>query len=338
VNESRVQFLSAYAQVADEFYTSRSWIAVWPVAEVNYLWRSQSDKCAQQGLVSLPDRGTFLRDTSPIVCGSLLLPLYTLFEEVGLSMLNTSPHIFSMCHLVNTLRSKQLLIGSWPGLEQTAERFAQGIFVGEAPTEIDAMLTKFQLGAGKSIAYLSASKRHQFKKSTGRNIPAASTSKKWDMRSSIVSLILREYVHGRQSLVATIYRLDAYLAKQNGVERQLVEGGDVLAFLVTLPAALEDIVSKMRLDYITLDAACRVLFEKMDKRMGNVPVGGEDSQQSWGVMTYSSYEIVWDVLLEMQSAEQGPVAAMPLMNVAVKLLKTYIASGGQGISTPYVTA
>jgi hypothetical protein len=56
------------------------------------------------------------------------------------------------------------------------------------------------------------------------------------------------------------------------------------------------------------------------------------------VMTYSSYEIVWDVLLEMQSAEQGPVAAMPLMNVAVKLLKTYIASGGQGISTPYVTA
>lgn len=87
---------------------------------------------------------------------------------------------------------------------------------------------------------------------------------------------LREYVHGRQDLVRTLHDLDAELARTGGTQRMLSNNSDIKGFLSVLADALQHELSFLRVDYMTLDAACRAMFRRIDESIGNEAVGEED--------------------------------------------------------------
>jgi hypothetical protein len=64
--------------------------------------------------------------------------LINLCHEFGLFDLNTSPHVFAMCHLYNALKKSNRLNGGWKPIDTLSERLMNDLFMRELPDTIEA--------------------------------------------------------------------------------------------------------------------------------------------------------------------------------------------------------
>lgn len=151
----------------------------------------------------------------------------------------------------------------------------------ELPETVPAMHSRIQVAAGKSFAAVAALKRIRHgSQRQALTKPLLNTKKTWDLTPSRLAIALREYIHGRQDFVKTLHDLDSEFARAGGSQKMLNNNTDVSGFLEMLADALDKELPLLRVDYMTVDAACRAMFRRIDERTGNEAVGEEDPDQS----------------------------------------------------------
>jgi hypothetical protein len=131
-----------------------------------------------------------------------------------------------------------------------------------------------------------------------------------------------------QNFGKTLHNLDAELARTGGSPKLLSNIPDISSFLVALGDALAEELPLLQADYLTLDAACRVIFRHIAICIGNEAVSEEDPEQPWNVATTRSYEIVFQILTEMKNVNQmpfgtkGPTTALTSRSRSFRIIST----------------
>lgn len=72
-----------------------------------------------------PSDPDFLRKSSPLVSGKLVLNMMVLREEAEVRYTSLRPEMFAMCHLYNGLFQLGMLKESWPALERITELYLE---------------------------------------------------------------------------------------------------------------------------------------------------------------------------------------------------------------------
>ncbi|KAF2866299.1 hypothetical protein BDV95DRAFT_611763 [Massariosphaeria phaeospora] len=288
----------------------------------------------------------FLRKSNPALCGKLQLNLLLIKEELGLSLANISPHIYAVAHIYNGLKHTACLSGLWSSFETIIEQHGLALFAGALPTETGLMFTKLFMAAGASAEVIKGYKKHlatgdappewafkKFGKRTFRLMPSATTQ------------ILRDHFHGKETLLRTLYRLDAEMQKSSGsskrVASSLIDDKGPLAFATSLKQYLPDAIARLQFDYIGLSRTCSALLHKMDSEMEDVLIAHRAvADADWNLGTLRGYEIAAMVIgaldearvaLERRKAGAGPIFT-PVVDMAVKILQGFLDVPGEETS------
>lgn len=97
--------------VVGAFHVAKAWVTEWPLTKRRSGSIEDALFAVQHGYVAPAQDADFLRKASIISCGSLSMVLNLMWHEIGLSELNTSPHVFAICHLYNGLKKTNRLKG-----------------------------------------------------------------------------------------------------------------------------------------------------------------------------------------------------------------------------------
>lgn len=117
VSDSGVESPPEIDEVSEPYFSVLMWVGKLPSMEIQERMQVLSERIANQGNIPSPDKDDFIRENSPVACGSPLTFLYVLLEEFGMCMVNISPHVFSMCYLFTALKQKGHLTGRWDAIE-----------------------------------------------------------------------------------------------------------------------------------------------------------------------------------------------------------------------------
>jgi hypothetical protein len=327
-------------QLAEQLRTLRDWVGVFPYRALHNEKAAERKAPHLRGYIAASDEPFSIRGLHPVSCGKMRLALFMLYSELGMSTMNYSPHVFSMCYLVHALQYHKLLAGSWKTIEYVSEHFRKEIFISEdLPSTTEATLTRMRLATGVSLVHIATMQRARL---SGRKVPATShtsrSDRNWDLHAGKLIAFLRDYMHQRESLLRTLHAMDAEIQKSTGAWSPFLEHGTV-SFLEALQPALMNAFDELNKDYLTLDSACRALFRKMDLKMSDSQVGVVDPSDSWNTHSIRSYQIAIAVISELREVEQirervgkpSLQVPTPLADVAQKVLDSYIKSGAVGI-------
>lgn len=346
----KVQFAQDHRKLAETFRTVRGWVCAWPFpgARRHKLQAAQKNDSlmgAMRGCVLPPDDSDFLRKANPVLCGKLRLTLFTYYEEAGLSLANTSPHVYAMSYLYNGLKQTERLSNTWGSIKAISKRHSQELFMGpDFPVEAERMVDRMRVSAGTNPHFLKVSK---YGNPSGRAVPATKharqSNKTWDMDTLPTIQILRDYLHDEETLLRTLYRFGTEMQKALPERnRKSIDELGLIHFLETLQEALEEAVARMKMDYVTINCACSVLFQKMEAKMGSSIDGKAATPEEWMAHTTRSYVIANTVLRELWDMEDSVKARKaaklapalfptPLADIASEVIAEYVKAGGKGI-------
>jgi hypothetical protein len=296
-----------------KLHTVVEWVNDWPVADDrdDYLKLKTLYKVEPTRLVGGIEQSTdaiFLRRTNPVLVGKLRLSFLVLREEAGLELVNTGPHVFAMCHLYNALLQTGRIIS---GTETAGNMFEaisslhmEELFLGSTfPTEAREIHIRLRLAWGTSSRFI-----QQGKKPLGSTRALSNSEKltkdKWHLKTSHAIEILRDYLHGKISLIKALTSFHEIF--QKGLqfrEQKTFYELDAAEFLDKLLDCLQESYPRLAMDYFTAHCACTELLQTIDAAIGPTSLTKQVEPEAWGKGTQYAYAMVSHLLRDLSDAE-----------------------------------
>jgi hypothetical protein len=200
------------------------------------------------------------------------------------------------------------------------------------------MVMRMRLVSGASLVHIAAMKHAQL---TGRKVPPinnASTVRTWDINCSPIVSIVHQYPSDKQSLLRPVYALDSEIQTETGTRSSFTQRG-TLSYLAALQTSLDFALMELKTGYLMLDSVCRILFQKVEAKLGASRLGAMDPNGSGTTHTTRSYTMVLAVLGELEDVEgirarigdPSLKVPMPLADVAQEFVTAYVRDGAVGI-------
>ena len=281
----------------------RSWTIEWPVPELRRALVQEMENADlsyhyainMRGIKSETVRPTydhdFLRKANGSLCAKLSLSHLVIREELGLEVLNQSPHVISLCFLHMTLskfgayerqgygfkpnaqgggHQRPIDPGSKPTLpdvERLCERHNQEYFGGDFPSDIERVIKQLQLKAGHSPMNFAAAAPGRAKQLK------VSLKKNWEIHTGKETKLLRDLIHDRSSSLDTVYKFDKLMQEDEPHARKrksYIQGKTIVDFLKKVQPKIQTAVDRLGFDYLTVHYAALALFKEIDNMLHQV--------------------------------------------------------------------
>ncbi|KAH7069169.1 hypothetical protein BKA63DRAFT_556486 [Paraphoma chrysanthemicola] len=303
VGKANTVILNENRKLSEQLRTLRGWVGTFPFVKLHAENEDERRQTYTSSQITAGNNPLVLRQLNSTTCGSMQLGLLALYSELGMATANFSPHIFAMCYLYQSLKINDRLCGPWSAIEVVTKRHCKDFFVGEEiPTENEKLHTHIKLAVGRSLAHIMEGRRAG---STGRRVSVTSHIRKnernWEAKPSELVQLLRDYIHGRKSLLQILYPMEDIIRRSTGAWQSYIENGTI-SFLHALEPALKGVQEEIQFDYLTLDTVCRSLFRRIDGRL-RTRLPPMKHVESWEKQTTQSYDIVLAILNELVELE-----------------------------------
>jgi hypothetical protein len=214
-----------------------------------------------------------------------------------------------MCHLYNALLQTGRI---FPGTNAAGNMFEkisnlhmQELFMGtNFPTGHD-MHIRLRLAWGTSLSYI---KQGKMPVGSSRSLNDAEklAKGKWHLETSPAIKILRDYLHGKLSLIKALASFHEEFQKglQNR-ERKPFNELDIIQFLDKLLECLEDSYPRLVMDYFTAHCACTELLQKIDAAVGPISLVPQVGPEAWKEGTDYAYAMVSHLLRDLEKVEDS---------------------------------
>lgn len=336
----------------EQWQTVHAWVGSWPFPEAR---RAALDLTAQRPAELLRLRGAieplkdtrFLRKMNSALCGKLHFSLLLLQEEVGLKLLNSSPHVFAMCCLYTALHAKGAFLQDGFGLKHPHDQSQDKTFVG-VPEGASLIMHGIEVICERHGSEIFASL--DFSDSAARIANTmkvrANSKRSWFINTSEAVLLARNYLQGKINFWQMLNRLDRNMTERLPPSKRMsMLEADPVLFLTHLQGDFEALVERISFDYMTVHCACKTLFERMQRRMGDVTQGKkkQPSAGDWASHTTYALDITHAVLGQLDRAlvvegmmRKGMVTnrtvKTPKLDIAIDEIRSYCVAGGRGFA------
>lgn len=219
----------------------------------------------------------FLRASNPALCGKLLLHAQMRREEINLEFINTNQDLHAMCHMYNALRQLGYLDEPWHALDAYIDLHIKTLFMGERPkASAQVMTNRLFLSAGLHSEALRQLNNPDKRTKDPHILANQKTNRTGKVTLSPFMSILSDYLHHKEDIRRTLYRMDNEMVAQ--AERELVgfngpksrspiksylKDSGHIAFLNTLEVHMREIDRVFATDGIELSRTCTALFEEI---------------------------------------------------------------------------
>lgn len=186
----------------------------------------------------------FLHNHNPVYCGMETLNILVSMENVGVDLSNVFCSLAPMAHLYNALQQWKLLKEPWPAMDLAIELNLGLLFNGALPTTAHRILSQYLLCLKWPVTAFSRNYRGQspkwntiLKKLDSVHVAAES------------SKYIKAYLDGKDSAMRFLHN----------IMRQVKNGrnhGTLLEMLAVLRDSMPPIVSRLKVDLVTLSRQC----------------------------------------------------------------------------------
>jgi len=307
----------AHLEDSDIFQKLRTvvqWVNRWPGENArDDEWALQANDKVELdnlvGAIAFPKDGIFLRRTNPVLVGKLRLCFSVLREEAGLELVNTGPHVLAMCHLYNALLQTGRISPGTSAAGNLFEKLSglhmQELFMGSTFPTGHEMHVRLRLAWGTSLSFVK-----QGKMPVGSSRPLRDAEKlkegKWRLETSPAIKILRDYLHGRTSLVKALASFHEEFQKGVRSREQIPFNKlDIVEFLDKLLECLEESYPRLIMDYFTAHCACTELLQKIDAAIGSISLVPQVAPEAWKEGTDYAYAMASQLLRDLEKAEDA---------------------------------
>jgi hypothetical protein len=285
----------------------------------------------------------FLRTSNPAMSGKLLLHCLVRREECNIDFANKNFGLVSMCHMYNALRQFGYLKESWHALDEFTDLHIKTIFMGERPkASAQVMMNRAFLCFG-----LHSDSLRQLNDPARRTKDPYFLAKQKTKRSGKLVLspfmsILADYVHDKETLPRTLYRMDSEMvtqasrtpvessaAKARGSVKSYLDEFGPITFLDELAKHMRQLDRYFATGAIELSRTSNALFEKfrstdefsMYDTMA-LPING--GFESLSMMLH------WRIEADKGVSGAGEIADT-IARKAAAILHEYIQAGAKGV-------
>lgn len=205
-----------------------------------------------------------LRKQHPLLCGTELLALRLVSQDMGIIIGSCWGSILYATHAYNAFRQTGALDVDWPRMESIISYFSpEKLFAGFRPQTLEECFKSYNLLMGTSLSNFAPSARRTKTKKGLRHAPKG--PRDWSAHSKVLE-ILTDWASGKEHAVADaagrmLARLmglnDETKASQNG---KVVPAG-VVGQVLMVKAMIEDEQPWLQCDFLDLHLRCMDLFQ-----------------------------------------------------------------------------
>ncbi|KAH5246660.1 hypothetical protein HBI42_133460 [Parastagonospora nodorum] len=298
-------------------------------------------KYMEKFIIPNPDPN-FLRSSNPALCGKLLLNAQMRREEINLNFVNMNQDLHAMCHMYNALRQFGYLDEPWHALETYIDLHIKTIFMGERPTaSAQVMVNRVFLSSGLHSEALRQLNNPDKRTKDPRFLAKQKTNRTGNVTLSSFMGILSDYLHDKDTIQRTLYRMDDEMVAQ--AERELVgfngpksrspiksylKDSGPIAFLQALEVQMGQIDRVFATDGIELSRTCTALFEE-------ITLNAEFQLSTLAGRKDDGFSCLAMMLRRFVDADQGVMGAREVAEsvagTAAVVLRGYIQEVNKGV-------